>query len=168
MSAVENDILVLDERKPKTGGAVDHIAAAAAVPIIGLGIAQIVTPLLAAPFTGIEDGTGGQIIGLQWAVFGAILAFGGLFRMRVLTIFAAEFLLIAGIVVVAVNAMTGPEFMPLLVNGAVAGVGLVCSGLARLTDKAELKRELRIAREHAKLASEKIKIQPETHGAHNA
>lgn len=136
----------------KSGGAVDHIAAASAVMVVGLGIAQLVTPLFATPLTGIESGTAGMILAVQWIAFGAILAVGGLFRMRVVTIFAAEFLLVAGLAAVAVTILNSPDPIPLLIHGAVAFVGLVNSGLARLTDKAELKRELHFARAHAEEA----------------
>ncbi|MEO1220621.1 MAG: hypothetical protein AAFY42_04620 [Pseudomonadota bacterium] len=153
MFAKQEDILLLDERRSKSGGAVDHVAAASAVLVAGLGLAQLFMPLMAAPLTGIEGSTGAQIVGLQWALLGGLLAFGGLFRMRVVTIFAAEFLFLTGVAAAIVSAINHPDMMPLLVNGAVALVGLINSGLARLVDKADMKRELRIARETAKLAS---------------
>ncbi len=153
MFARQEDILLLEERPSKSGGAVDHVAAASAVLVAGLGLTQLFMPLLAAPLTGIESSTGAQIVGLQWAILGGLLAFGGLFRMRVLTIFAAEFLLICGVAAAIVSAINHPDMMPLLVNGAIAFVGLINSGLARLVDKADMKRELRIARETAKLAN---------------
>lgn len=153
MFAKQEDILLLDERRPKSGGAVDHVAAASAVLVAGLGLTQLFMPLIAVPLTGIEGSTGAQIVGLQWALLGGLLAFGGLFRMRVVTIFAAEFLLLTGVAAAIVSAINHPDMMPLLVNGAIAFVGLINSGLARLVDKADMKRELRIARETAKIAS---------------
>ncbi|MEL7453749.1 MAG: hypothetical protein AAGJ50_10305 [Pseudomonadota bacterium] len=153
MFAKDEDILLLDERPAKSGGAVDHVAAASAVLVAGLGLTQIFLPPLAAPLTGIEGSTGAQIVGLQWALLSGLLAFGGLFRMRVVTIFAAEFLFLTGVAAAIVSAINHPDMIPLLVNGAVAFVGLINSGLARLVDKADMKRELRIARETAKLAS---------------
>lgn len=154
MFAKQEDILLLDERPARSGGAVDHVAAASAVLVAGLGLTQIFAPVLAAPLTGIEASTGAQIVGLQWSLLGGLLAFGGLFRMRVVTIFAAEFLFLSGIAALIVSVINRPDMMPILVNGAVAFVGLISSGLARLTDKAEMKRELQIARESAKLARE--------------
>lgn len=145
-------------RSTKSGGAIDHIAAATAVMVVGLGVAQLVTPLFATPLTGIESGTAGMILAVQWIVFGAILAVGGLLRMRVVTIFAAEFLLVSGLAAVAVTVLNSADPIPLLVHGAVAFVGLVNSGLARLTDKAELKRELHFAKAHAEEARKKHEI----------
>lgn len=156
MFAKQEDILLLDERQPKSGGAVDHVAAASAVVVAGLGLAQLFVPLMAAPLTGIESSTGAQIVGLQWALLGGLLAFGGVFRMRVVTIFAAEFLFLCGVAAAIVSAINHPDMMPLLVNSAVAFVGLANSGLARLVEKADMKRELRIARETAKFANQSV------------
>ncbi|MEM7688073.1 MAG: hypothetical protein AAF291_03545 [Pseudomonadota bacterium] len=142
-----------DVKSIKAGGAVDHIAAASAVMVTGLGVAQVLVPLVATPLTGIENGTAGIILAVQWIVFGAVLAVGGLFRMRVVTIFAAEFLLVAGLAAGAVIMLFTPDPIPLFVHGAVALVGLINSGLARLTDKAELKRELSLAKARAHDAS---------------
>lgn len=167
MFAKQEDILLLDERPSKSGGAVDHVAAASAILVAGLGLTQLLMPLMASPLTGIEGSTGAQIVGLQWALLGGLLAFGGLFRMRVVTIFAAEFLFIAGVAAAIVSAINHPDLMPLLVNGAVAVVGLVNSGLARLVDKADMRRELRIARETAKVASEAIVNNSEAKGVHH-
>lgn len=168
MFARQEDILLLDERPSKSGGAVDHVAATSAMLVAGLGLTQLFMPLAAAPLTGIESSTGAQIVGLQWALLGGLLAFGGLFRMRVVTIFAAEFLFISGVAAAIVSAINHPDMMPLLVNGAVAVVGLVNTGLARLVEKADMKRELRITREKAKIASEAISNSAETKGAESA
>lgn len=136
----------------RAGGAIDHIAAATAVPILGLGLTQLVAPLFATPLTGVESGTAGTILAVQWLTFGAILAVGGLFRMRAVAIFAAEFLFVTGLASIAVVTLTMNDPIPLLVHGVVAVVGLITSGLARLTDKAELKRELRFAKATAEEA----------------
>ncbi|NJS13993.1 MAG: hypothetical protein HC788_04475 [Sphingopyxis sp.] len=60
-------------------------------------------------------------------------------------------MLIAALAAVAVMLTTKPELIPLLVHGSMAFFGLLSSGFARLTDKAELKRELRLMREQAGL-----------------
>lgn len=141
-------------RAPRTGGAVDHVAAATGVPILVLGVVQLVSPYWAAPLTGIEPGTGAAVLGLLWAGLGGLLAIGGIIRTRVVSIFAAEFVLMIALAAVAVTLVTQPEFIPLLVHGAMAFFGLLSSGFARLTDKADLKRELRLMREQATISRE--------------
>ena len=158
MFARNEDILMLDDHRANhSGGAVDHVAAAGAALVAALGAAQIFAPALVSPMTGIENGTGAQIVGAQWALLGGLLAAGGLFRLRVLTIFAAEFLLIAGLAAMIVVSIKQPNMVHVLIHGGVAFIGLTSSGLARLSDKADLKRELRIARETAKQAHENAK-----------
>ncbi|QUL38360.1 hypothetical protein [Erythrobacter sp. JK5] len=152
----------------RSGGAVDHVAAASAVMVIGLGVMQLAAPFFTSPLTGMEAGTGGTIIAVQWIVFGAILATGGLLRMRVVTMFAAEFLLIAGVVAAIVTMLGNHEPIPLLVHGAIAFVGLTNAGLARLTDSADLKRELRLAKESARMSREDENSVEETNGAPHA
>lgn len=133
--------------KVRTGGAVDHIAAANGALILALGVTQLAAPDFAAPLTGIEAGTGAEILGLQWAALGALLAIGGIIRTRVVSIFAAEFVMISAIAALAVTLVKRPDAVPLLIHGSVLFLGLISSGFARLTDKAELKRELRLIRE---------------------
>lgn len=135
------------KRGAKNGGAVDHFAFICAIIIIGLGIIQLFMPIFAAPLTGLDNGIGSQIIGLLWSLLGGLLAVGGILRVRVLTIFAAEFLLLLGLAALILIFIRQVEPIALLVHGAVAFVGLINSGLARLVDKAEIKRELVIARE---------------------
>ncbi|NJS13994.1 MAG: hypothetical protein HC788_04480 [Sphingopyxis sp.] len=67
-------------RPARTGGAVDHIAAATGIPILILGVVQLVSPFWVAPFTGLEQGAGASILGVLWTVFGALLTLGGLIR----------------------------------------------------------------------------------------
>lgn len=71
-----------------------------------------------------------------------------------MAIFAAEFVLIAALAALAVTLFTQPEFIPLLVHGAMAFFGLLSSGFTRLTDKADLKRELRLMKEQATISRE--------------
>lgn len=144
----------------RSGGAVDHIAAATGVPILVLGVVQLTAPSMVAPFTGIEPGNGAAILGVLWAAFGGLLALGGIIRARVVAIFAAEFVLIAALAALAVTLVTQPEFIPLLVHGAMAFFGLLSSGFARLTDKAELKRELRLMQEQATISREPRQTSP--------
>ncbi|GMN14978.1 hypothetical protein [Altererythrobacter sp. MTPC7] len=162
MFAKRNKIQPLVEpstlKPAKQGGAVDHVAAATAMLVAGLGFTQLFAPLLVNPMTGFESGLAAQIIALQWIVFGGLLFFGGLFRIRVLTIFAAEFLMLAGLTGVAATMLHQGEMIPLLIHGGIAITGLVNSGLARLTDKAELKRELHFAKANAAEARKKQEI----------
>ena len=139
-----------DYKPVRQGGAVDHIAAVTAMFVAGLGAVQLFSPILVNPMTGFESGVASQIIAIQWAVFGALLFIGGLFRIRVLTISAAEFLMLVGLSGLAANLLHEGAAVPLIVHGAIAFAGLLNSGLARLTDKAELKRELQLMRAEAK------------------
>ena len=157
MFAKQNTIQPLIEQSnfktAKQGGAVDHIAAVSAVLVAGLGLTQLFAPLLVSPMTGLESSTPAQMIAIQWILFGTLLAIGGLFKIRVLTIFAAEFLRLSGITGVAASMLHQGEMVPLLVHGAISFVGLTNSGLARLTDKAELKRALHFAKLKAEQVS---------------
>lgn len=130
----------------QSGSAVDHIAAVTGLAVLALGLAQLLVPLVAAPLTGIEPGTASEILGLQWALFGGLLALGGVIRTRVITIFAAEFIMISAIVSLLVTFAKHHDMMPLIVHGSVAFIGLVSSGFARLSDKADLKKELQLLR----------------------
>ena len=145
-----------EARTPVTrfGGAVDHIATITGILILGLGVTQLVSPVLAAPLTGIAPGTGAEILAVQWVVLGGLLAVGGIIRTRVVTIFAAEFVMISAVAALAVTLFNQLDLVPLLVHGAMAFLALVSSGFARLTDKADLKRELRLMREEASLGRE--------------
>ena len=133
--------------------AVDHVAAAVATLIIGLGVVQLVAPFFASPLTGIESGTAATIIAVQWITFGSILALGGLFHLRSLTILAAEFLLVFGLIALGVALLGQHDPVQLLIHGSVAFMGLTTGGLARLTDKADTDRELRLMRAGAKQAA---------------
>lgn len=149
---------MLEERPTlanKAGGAVDHVAAASATLVAGLGLAQLFTPLLVSAMTGLESGLASHIVALQWIVLGGLLFVGGVLRIRVLTMFAAEFLMLTGLTGVAAGLVHQGDIVPVLVHGAVAFVGLINSGLARLTDKAEMTRELRLAKATAEEARQK-------------
>lgn len=137
--------------RSNSGGAIFHIAAVTGVFIAGLGAGQLFAPALVSPLTGIEASTGGDIIGLQWGILGGLLAVGGIIRTRVLVIFAAEFVLISALAALAIKFYEPHDSVSMLVLGAVALVGLVNSGITRLADKAELKREMRLMREQASL-----------------
>lgn len=142
---------LLDDRPPMTrsGGAVDHIAAGTGAFILSLGIAGLVSPFWIAPLTGIEPGSGGAIVASQWAVFGTLLLAGGVLRTRVVTIFASEFVMISALVALAITLVNQPDWINSLIHGSMAFLGLISSGFARLTDKADLKRELLLMRERA-------------------
>lgn len=133
----------------QSGGAVDHIAAGTGVFILALGIAGLVSPFWIAPLTGIEPGTGSAIVASQWVVFGALLLAGGVLRTRVVTIFAGEFVMISALVALAITLINNPGLINSLIHGSMAFLGLVSSGFARLTDRADLRRELVWMREQA-------------------
>lgn len=153
MFAKNEEILMLDDhRTNRSGGFGDPLAVATALMVAGLGVTQLIVPAFVNPMTGFESGMATQFIGLQWIVFGVLLATGGLFRTRVLTIFASEYLLLVGLIGVGASLLHRGDAVPLMVHGAIAFTGLLNAGIARLTDKADLKRELRIARETAKQA----------------
>lgn len=161
MFTKKENILMLDDRRAdRSGGFGDPIAVATALMVAGLGIFQLFMPAFVQPLTGFEAGMATQVIGLQWIVLGVLLAAGGLFRTRVLTIFASEYLLLVGLIGVGASLLHRGDAVPLMVHGAIAFTGFFNAGIARLTDKADLKRELRIARETAKQANENFKSTP--------
>ena len=133
----------------RVGGAVDHIAAATGVAVLFAGVVQLVMPLAASPFTAVGTETSGVILAVLWTVLGGLLVAGGVFRVRPVSIFAADYLLVVGLAGVVVCLLAERAFTPVIFHGAVAGLGFVGSSFARLTDKAELKRDLRFAREQA-------------------
>lgn len=119
----EHEIALAGNFKParveRTGGAVDHVAAASAVLIVALGAAQLISPFLVSPCTGLKNGTASAVLALQW---------------------------IAGALVMMLQQR---DPLPLAVQVGTALVGLQNSGLARLTDQVELKRELRLPKASA-------------------
>lgn len=139
----------------RSGAAVDHIASFTGIIAVAVGVTQLAAPVVTAPLTGIEPGTAADILGLQWASLGALLTAGGFLRTRVVTIFAAEFILISGLVALTIVALESKSIENLLIHGAMALIGFVNSGFARLSDKAELKKELRLLREQASMARER-------------
>ena len=158
MFAKNEEILMLEDRRSnRSGGLGDPIAVATALMVAGLGVAQLFAPAFVDPLTGFESGMATKAIALQWIVFGGLLATGGLFRTRVLTIFASEYLFLVGLIGVGASLLQQGDAAPLMVHGAIAFTGMLNAGIARLTDKADLKRELRIARETAKQAQEHAK-----------
>lgn len=154
----KNKILPLVEQTPTrsySSAAVDHIASFTGIFVVALGAAQLIAPVMTAPLTGIEPGTAADVLGLQWAALGALLTLGGFLRTRVVTIFAAEFILISALAALTIVAIELHAIESLLIHGAMAVIGFLNSGFARLSDKAELKRELRLVREHANIARER-------------
>lgn len=136
----------------KQNTAIDLLAVVAGTATGALGAAQIFVPIIAYPLTGLESGLASQIVGLQWLVIAGLLLLGGILRVRVVTIFAAEFLTIGAGVALTVVLFNDPKSVAVIVHAAMALMAFACSGFARLTDKADLKKELRFEQERAKLA----------------
>lgn len=135
--------------RSRSGGAVDHIAAATGIMVLALAVTQLVAPEVASPLTAIDRGTAGGILALQWIALGGLLSVGGIIRTRAVSIFAADFLMISGIAGVAVCLFEQQPIIPIVIHAAVAALGFISSSFARLTDKADLKRDLRLMREQA-------------------
>ncbi len=134
--------------------AVDGLAVATATAVAVLGAMQLFVPALASPLTGLEAGAGSQIIAVQWLALSVLLLVGGISRLRPVSIFAAEFLMIGAIAACIIMVFRTSYSVAALVHGAIAAMAFACSGLARLFDKAELKRELRFVREQARSDTE--------------
>ncbi len=79
-------------------------------------------------------------------------------RARQLTIFGAEFLLVTSICSIAVLAITGAGPLAIGLHATLAIMALTSTGFARLTDKADLKRQLTLAREQAKFATDQTTL----------
>lgn len=126
---------------------VDLVAVIAATCLASLGVLQLIAPALAAALTGIEAGLAGEILAVQWLLMAALLFVGGVLHMRVVTIFAAEFVVIGSLAAFFIALVRSPDAMPMFVHGAIVLLALGSSGFARLTDKAELKREVHLLRE---------------------
>ncbi|MGY6550315.1 MAG: hypothetical protein ACXIT4_00275 [Erythrobacter sp.] len=137
-------------QRTRPGAAVDHIAAATGVPVLVLAVTQLAAPGMAAPITGLEPGAASAILAVQWAALGGLLLIGGIMRMRAVAIFAADFLIITGLSGAIVSLFAQTSLMPVIIHSAIAALGFLSSSFARLTDKADLKRDLRLLREQAK------------------
>ncbi len=135
---------------PKQHTAVDGLAVATATAVAVLGGMQLFAPLFASPLTGLEAGIASEIIAVQWLAMAVLLMLGGITRLRAVSIFAAEFLLFGALAACVVMLLTAASSVAVLVHGGIAAMAFACSGMARLFDKAELKRELRFVREQAK------------------
>jgi hypothetical protein len=135
--------------RSRSGEAVDHIAAASGVPVLILAAAQLLAPSMATPLTGLEAGTASAILAAQWAALGGLLLFGGVTQTRAVAIFAADFLIIAGLAGAIVCLFTQSSLTAIITHGIIAALGFLTSSLSRLTDKADLKRELIMMREQA-------------------
>lgn len=70
-------------------------------------------------------------------------------QTRAVEIFAADFLIIAGLAGAIACLFTQASLTAIITQGMIAALGLLTSSLSRLTDKADLKRELVMMREQA-------------------
>lgn len=133
----------------EVGDGVSYLAAASSLVIIGLALLQLLSSQIAAPYTGIESGLAARVIAIQWAALGSMLAIGGLLRIRALVLFASDVLSIVGASGAVVMMLGQPEMVPLAVHGAIAIVGLLTGGLARMTGKADPESEIEPVRQDA-------------------
>lgn len=136
--------------RSRSGAAVDHIAAATGLPVLLLAVAQLVVPDMAFSISGLEPGTASAILAAQWAALGGLLTIGGIIRARAVMIFAADLLMISGLAGAIVCLFWQQSLTPIIAQSALAALGFLSSSFARLTDKADLKRDLRVMREQAK------------------
>lgn len=132
-------------------GFVDILATITGTALLVLAFGQLLMPAASQPLSGIEPGIPGQILAVLWAVFGALLLIGGFTRLRVLTIFSGEFVTIVSLATLAVIMVHQPDIIALIIHGGLAALAFVSGGFARLSDKAEIKRELRLMQESVKL-----------------
>lgn len=131
------------------GTAVEALAITTSIALLILGLGHLLFPLAFSPFTGIGSDTAGQIIAVQWIAFGMLLFLGGISRLRAITIFAADFIMIASIATLVVVLLGRMNFSEVLIHGSITVLAIASSGFARLSDKAEIKRELHLVREQA-------------------
>ena len=127
--------------------AADRIAGLTGAVVMAFGMGELFAPLVLQPFTGLETGNGAAIIGALWSVLGLMLLFGGGARLRPVAIFAAEFLLLTSACGLAVMLWKSAGIIPVATHGAIAALCLVSTGLVRLTDRSELKKEIIRTRE---------------------
>lgn len=136
------DVAAKDRAAPQgVSEIVSYCAAGTSLGVIGIALLQLFAPQIATPFTGLEPGAAASVLAIQWAALGVILAMGGLIRLRMPLLFAADFLLICGLSGSAVMMLGQPEMLPLAVHGAIALVGLLNGGLARLARAGDLAGE---------------------------
>lgn len=137
------------KRKGGSAPAVDLLATVVGTAVAAMAGAQFLFPWAASPLTGFEPGLATDVLALIWGLLGVLLLMAATMRLRVLTIFAAEFLFMIGAAAAVVIFFRDPGSVALMTHAAVAGLAFASSGVARLADKAELRRELRLVREQA-------------------
>lgn len=130
----------------RLGSVADMVALSTGVLVGLLGAGQLFAPLVAGEFTGIDEGTGGQALAAMWLAIGAALVTGGLSRIRALTILSAEILVLSGLATFAVLMFCGSSYLAMIIFAAMAALGLSTSYLARLSQKAQTKHELQLAK----------------------
>lgn len=141
------------QKPAKQNGVIDLLAVATGTAAGALGAVQLFAPFMGGPLTGLDNSVGSQLVALQWLVLAGLLLVGGITHIRVVSIFAAEFLMIGALSALAINLWYDHQSLAVFVHGAIAAMAFSCSGFARLTDKADLKRELKIMRQQALDAS---------------
>lgn len=140
-------LLAKDPSSPKRQeSAVDMVALSTGLLVGLLGAGQLFAPLVAGVFTGIDAGIGGQVLAALWLVMGAVLAIGGMTRVRSLAIFSAEILVLTALATFAILLLTGASYLAMGIFAVMAAMALATSYLARLSDKAQIKHELQLAR----------------------
>lgn len=130
--------------------AADRIAGLAGAVVMAFGLGQLFAPLVLQPLTGLESGNGAALIGALWSVLGLMLLFGGGAKLRPIAMSAAELLLVTGACGLAVMLWKSAGILPVATHGTIAVLSLVSTGLVRLTDRSELKKEIIRARELAR------------------
>lgn len=124
-------------------GVIDSIATGSGGVIMFLGILQLVGPGPLRLLIGMGSEAGAYIVAAQWAVFGFLLMMGGVFTIRPLTTYAAEFLLLSSSCAIAILFLLEAGIVSIGVQVFIAILAVASSSMMRMADRVEAKQKLR-------------------------
>ncbi len=162
MFAFKEKIVSLGEYLPKQSApVVDFLAVATGTLVIIMGVMQIVATPVVVPLSGLGSDITSEVIALQWAFLGLLLIVGGIAKTRVITVFAAEFLLLTSLAVIAILLWREPDSFAIATNTVIGALAFASAGSARLVENSEIKREISFARDHSREAKSDVKLPDE-------
>ncbi|APG62028.1 hypothetical protein LPB140_03465 [Sphingorhabdus lutea] len=132
--------------KPRSA-IIDMIAFITGSAALAGGLLTLFAPLPIEMLTGMGEGIGADAVAAQWSIFGLLLIFGSAAKLRAISIFAAEFLLISSLCLLAILIWREAGSVSVGIQIAVAALAFITSGLARIADKVEMSRDLKLTRQ---------------------
>ncbi|MBB3764383.1 hypothetical protein [Sphingomicrobium lutaoense] len=124
----------------------DRVAALGGLGVSVFALAHwIGVPGLAAT-TRLGVAQGDRMVIAAWLVCGLMMLVGGTVRLRTMTMFGADMLLMLSALGAGLLMLSSTSHWPVVPYAALALTGLVVSLFARIIDRSETRRELLVAR----------------------